>query len=159
MLITLVSPDFFFCSPSPSFIATGRSTLRFRVRTELMYIIPYCLANPGASICRSPSEIIAYKFVLTSHGVCLIHLFVVCEMGDEWPYSSVLWGFASWICSKQHVAFLYCTDFAFSPCVLFMSRWCIHTVVLYIYIYIYKIIEFERTKRIAEYTDYISAER
>ena len=61
---------------------------------------------------------------------CPIHLewFVRWEVNG--CIAAVLWGVASWICSKQHIAFLCSPYLAFSPYVLLMSRWCIHTVVL-----------------------------
>ena len=37
---------------------------------------------------------------------------------------------ASRSCSKQHLAFLHCSHLDFSPCILLVSIWCIHSVVL-----------------------------
>ena len=43
---------------------------------------------------------------------------------------AVLWGVASSISSKQHVALLCSSNQAFSPSVLLESIWCIHIVIL-----------------------------
>ena len=51
-------------------------------------------------------------------------------MGCKWLYSCCLWGVASRICPKCHVAFFDNSYLAFSSYISFVSWWCIHTVVL-----------------------------
>ena len=61
-------------------------------------------------------------------------LFILLEWFLRWEVSSqtpaVLYGVASRICSKQHVASLFSFHQAFSLCVSLTPTWCIHTVVL-----------------------------
>ena len=52
---------------------------------------------------------------------------MVCEIGG---IAAILWSATSWICSKQHAAFLCSCHQAFSPNVSLESRWGNPTVVL-----------------------------
>ena len=60
---------------------------------------------------------------------CSSHLdgFLRWEVSDR---TAVSWNIASRICSKYLVAFLCSSHQAFSQCVLFVPKWCIHTIVL-----------------------------
>ena len=88
------------------------------------------LANIGVSLCRNMLENIAYEFVLTFPAV----LNVLFGWIMRWEVSSckavILLRAILRICSKQHAAFLCSFYLAFSPGVLFVSKWCNYAVVL-----------------------------
>ena len=50
------------------------------------------------------------------------------EIGNR--KTAVLWGVASRICSKQHVAIVNSSHIDFSPSISLMSMWCDYAVVL-----------------------------
>ena len=65
-----------------------------------------------------------YTMGLT-YPTCLVcYIWIVCEMGGEWPYRHCYVGCYSSICLKQHV--VLCSSYlAFSQCISYASRWTI----------------------------------
>ena len=101
-----------------------------------MMNISFCrLANTCVSMCSSPLKNVAHDFVLTSPRVPNIScLFFFFGWFVWWKISgcttAVFLGAASRIRSKLHTASLWSSHLAFSPSVLFESKWCSYRVVL-----------------------------
>ena len=66
--------------------------------------------------------------LLLQQGLACLEWFVRWEVSDR--TTTVLYGTASRICSKQHAASLCSSYLVFSPSILLKSKWCNHTVVL-----------------------------
>ena len=102
-----------------------------RVSTQIWYpdISPYRLANIGTSMFGKPSKKVAH-FSSSAPNVLFILLgwFLRWKVGNR--TAAVLWGVASRVFLKEHIAFWCSFHLAFSLCVSLVPWRCIHTVVL-----------------------------
>ena len=120
--------------PSLSSIALVRSTKLHPVSAQ-----SWCkevlsdrltLARSSIGVQRKMS-LMSPCLILQECSACHVSLTgMVFEMWVSGRIAAVLWGVASRICSKQHVAFLRRSHLVFSSSVLLTSMCCIYTVVL-----------------------------
>ena len=95
------------------------------VQTELIDVSLCWSANTGMSMCNSPSENVAYRFIFTSPAVPSMSGSSYFEWLVRWMVhnhtAAVLWDASLRICSKQHVTFLCIFYQAFYMCISFVQ--------------------------------------
>ena len=99
-----------------------------------MQVSLYWSTNTGMAMCKSLQENVTYENALASSAMicmnCSSYLNGLSD-GRQVAIQMLFWGEASSrICSRQSTKFLSRSHLAFPPCILSVSVWCIHTVVL-----------------------------
>ena len=121
------------CHFSLSLTASGWSSGLHPVSSHscCMYVLAGrpAFARLYVGVHRSRS-LMSLSLLLQQCPACLVCLtWIVFVIGGRWPYSWCLVGVAARICSVMLATFLCNCRLTFSPAVLLVSKWCIHTAV------------------------------